>query len=297
MKDKSRKFLQENLEKQEESWRKIQDLERQLQKLGSERFEEIKRRIEEVEREEKRKVEYQQFLEVCSQHKKLLELTVYNCDLGIRCIGIIEELVAEGCSAIKARYDKTTQELADLRLQVHKEYLEYFRGLYLTLGQLMYKKEKRLEEIDRQIRTTHIQLEFSIETFDPNAKKHSDLKKELYNIRAGVEEEISMLKDKMARSLEAFQPTEEALRAADVEFVHPAVELHETNLDRRSKIVEYRAHITKQEEVKIAAEREEIKRAKSIMSSSMSSATTPTSRGGLMSPMRLSSLQSPRGGL
>lgn len=49
-----------------------------------------------------------------SQHKKLLELTVYNCDLAIRATGIIEELVAEGCAAIKARYDKTNQELADL---------------------------------------------------------------------------------------------------------------------------------------------------------------------------------------
>merc|ERR1711976_1097205 len=94
-KDKSEKFIKDNEDKQDECWRKIQDLERQLQKLGTERFEEVKRRIEENDREEKRKVEYQQFLDVVSQHKKLLELTVYNCDLGIRCIGIIEELVAE----------------------------------------------------------------------------------------------------------------------------------------------------------------------------------------------------------
>jgi hypothetical protein len=108
-KDKSEKFIRENLEKQDESWRKIQEQERLLQKLGTERFEEVKRRIEENDREEKRKVEYQQFLDVVSQHKKLLELSVYNCDLAIRCIGIIEELVAEGCSSIKARYDKTNQ--------------------------------------------------------------------------------------------------------------------------------------------------------------------------------------------
>lgn len=133
-KDKSEKFIKDNEDKQDECWRKIQDLERQLQKLGTERFEEVKRRIEENDREEKRKVEYQQFLDVVSQHKKLLELTVYNCDLAIRAIGIIEELVAEGCSAIKARYDKTNQELADLRLLVHQEYLGVFRRLYKTLG-------------------------------------------------------------------------------------------------------------------------------------------------------------------
>jgi hypothetical protein len=263
-KDKSEKFIKDNEDKQDECWRKIQDLERQLQKLGTERFEEVKRRIEENDREEKRKVEYQQFLDVVSQHKKLLELTVYNCDLAIRAIGIIEELVAEGCSAIKARYDKTNQELADLRLLVHQEYLGVFRRLYKTLGQLAYKKEKKLEEVDRQIRTTHIQLEFCIETLDPNAKKHSDSKKDLYKLRANIEEEVQMLKDKMATALELFRPTEEALVQAGVEFVHPIEEVEEGNIQRRSKMVEYRAHMAKQEEVKIAAEREEVKRAKNL---------------------------------
>lgn len=263
-KDKSERFLRDNLEKQDECWRKIQDLERQLQKLGTERFEEVKRRIEENDREEKRKVEYQQFLEVVSQHKKLLELTVYNCDLAIRVTGLIEELVAESCSAIKARFDRTCQELADLRLEVHKEYLEFFRMLYLTLGNVIYKKEKKLEEMDRNIRTAHIQLEFCIETFDPNAKKHSDQKKQLYMVRAQTEEELAMLKEKQAKSQEDFQFCEEALVAAGIEFTHPADEQNEEILNRRSKMVEYRAHLSKQEEVKIAAEREEIKRAKQL---------------------------------
>merc|ERR1719253_1372674 len=267
MKDKSEKFLKENLEKQEECWRKIQDLERQLQKLGTERFEEVKRRIEENDREEKRRVEYAQFLEVASQQKKLLELTVYNCDLAIRCTGLIEELVAEGCSAVKARYDKTNQDLAELRIAVHKEHLEYFRMLYLTLGALIYKKEKRLEEIDRTIRSTHVQLEFCIETFDPNAKKHSDQKKELYKLRQGVEEELALLKEKQARAMDDFKESEEALDAVGHEFSPPVDENNEEVLTRRTRMVEYKAHLAKQEEVKIAAEREEIKRAKTLKAS------------------------------
>nr|AAC32018.1 Par3 [Trypanosoma cruzi]AAC32019.1 Par3 [Trypanosoma cruzi]AAC32020.1 Par3 [Trypanosoma cruzi] len=260
--EKSDGFVRENEERQEEAWNKIQDLERQLQKLGTERFEEVKRRIEEVDREEKRRVEYSQFLEVASQHKKLLELTVYNCDLAIRCTGLVEELVSEGCAAVKARHDKTSQDLAALRLEVHKEHLEYFRMLYLTLGSLIYKKEKRMEEIDRNIRTTHIQLEFCVETFDPNAKRHADMKKELYKLRQGVEEELAMLKEKQAKALEDFKESEEALDRAGIEFNHPVDENNEEVLTRRSKMVEYRSHLSKQEEVKIAAEREEIKRAR-----------------------------------
>jgi len=263
--DRSERLLKDLEGKEDDCWRQIQDLERQMQKLGTERFEEVKRRIDENDREEKRRAEYQQFLDIVSQHKKLLDLTAYNCDLAIRAVGVMEELVAEGCNAIKARYDRTNQELSELRLLVHQEYLGVFRRLYKTMGQLVYKKEKKLEEIDRHIRTTHIQLEFCIETFDPNAKKHSDTKKDLYRLRANVEEELQMLKDKMATALEQFRPTEEALIQSGVEFVHPIEEVEEGNLQRASKILEYRAHLSKQEEVKIAAEREEIRRAKQLM--------------------------------
>jgi len=197
-----------------------------------------------------------------------LELTVYNCDLAIRWTGLVEEMVSEGCAAVKARHDKTNQELADMRIAVHQEHLEYFRMLYLTLGSLIYKKEKRLEEVDRTIRTTHIQLEFCVETFDPNAKKHSDMKKELYKLRQGVEEELSLLKEKQAKSLDDFKESEEALDAAGIEFNHPVDENNEEVLTRRTKMVEYRAHMSKQEEVKIAAEREEVKRAKTLRPSS-----------------------------
>jgi hypothetical protein len=136
--------------------------------------------------------------------------------------------------------------------------------LYLTLGSIIYKKEKRLEEVDRTIRTTHIQLEFCVETFDPNAKKFSDTKKELYKLRQSVEEELAMLREKQAKSLEDFKDSEEALDAAGIEFHHPVDENNEEVLTRRGKMVEYRAHVSKQEEVKISAEREEIRRAKTI---------------------------------
>ncbi|PWU97143.1 putative paraxonemal rod protein PAR2 [Trypanosoma cruzi] len=134
--------------------------------------------------------------------------------------------------------------------------------LYLTLGSLIYKKEKRMEEIDRNIRTTHIQLEFCVETFDPNAKRHADMKKELYKLRQGVGGGAGDAEGEAGKALEDFKESEEALDAAGIEFNHPVDENNEEVLTRRSKMVEYRSHLSKQEEVKIAAEREEIKRAR-----------------------------------
>lgn len=84
-----------------------------------------------------------------------------------------------------------------------------------------------------------------------------------------------MLKEKQSKAQEDFQSTEEALVAAGIDFQHPADEQNEEILNRRSKMVEYRAHLSKQEEVKIAAEREEIKRAKTIRMSRTNSPRSP----------------------
>lgn len=274
LKDRSERMLRENLDQQDDCWKKIQDTERQLQKLGTVRFDEIKRRIEENDKEQKRQVEYQQFLEVVAQQKKLLELTVFNCDTAIKCTSAIEEMIQEATSAVKARFDKTCQELADLRLDVHKEHLEFFRMLFLTLGNLIYKKEKKMEEIDKQVRTTHIQLEFCIETFDANAKKHSEEKRKLYALRARTEDELGMLKEKKAKAHEEFRPTEEALLNAGVDFEHPEDEHKQEVIMRRSKIVEYRAHLAKHEEVRIAAERAEIQKSQIVQAQRVAAGPT-----------------------
>ena len=112
-----------------------------------------------------------------------------------------------------------------------------FRRLYLTIGQLIYKKEKKLEEVDQHIRNEHMQLEFSIETFDPNAKRHSDRKKELYEERSMAEEELQTLKDRLQTIEDLFTPTAEFLRSQGIDFVHPSEEVEESNLARRSKMV------------------------------------------------------------
>lgn len=257
-------MLHDNLSKQEDCWDKIQDLERQLQKLGTERFEEIKQRITDNDAEEKRKTEYQAFLETIAEHRKVLELTVFNTELALKCFGTLEEIVRTCCEKVKERYEKTVQTLEALKLEFHKQYLEFFRMLYLALGNLIYKKQKKLDNLDSQIRTSHIQLEFCIEVFDASAKKWSEEKKALYVQRGACEEELRILREKQAQAADDFSDTEKVLFDAGIEFIHPDDEHQEEKLSRRSKMVEYRAHLSKQEELKIIAEREQIAKARQL---------------------------------
>lgn len=73
-----------------------------------------------------------------------------------------------------------------------------------------------------------------------------------------MSQEVEALKDRMEMAVEKFRPTEEALQKAGIPFIHPAVEVEEDNLNRRTQMLEYRYYLAHQEEIEIAAEREEI---------------------------------------
>merc|ERR1711976_1000804 len=133
------------------------------------------------------------------------------------------------------------QQLYDLSVQVHREHLEFYRELYLTIGNLIYKKEKRVEDINRGLRQQHIQLELAAETFHPNAKEFSEKKKKLIEQYESTKEEIEMLKAKAKQVTEEFTESEDALRSEGFDFLHPVDEYQQIVLQQREKIVAYKA--------------------------------------------------------
>lgn len=260
--ERSERILKENDDKQNECWQKIQDIEKELRKLADQRFDEVQRRISDNEEEQKRKVEHASLLAAIAQHKQLIDFSILNCDFYLSTIDTIDDIVSDLGRNLHRHSVKCIYDVSDIKSVIHMEYLETFRRLYKVLGQLMYKKEKKLEEVDQHIRNEHMQLEFSIETFDPNAKRHSDKKKQLYEERSVAEEELQTLKDKLQTIEDLFAPTAEYLRVQGIEFVHPSEEVEESNLARRSKMVGYRTHLARKQELKLQAEREEVKKAK-----------------------------------
>ena len=49
------------------------------------------------------------------------------------------------------------KEIEAKKIEVHEEYLDSFRSMYLTIGDLHYKKERNMEELDKKIQLAHIQ--------------------------------------------------------------------------------------------------------------------------------------------
>eukprot|EP01062_Namystynia_karyoxenos_P045237 TRINITY_DN3356_c0_g2_i2.p1 TRINITY_DN3356_c0_g2~~TRINITY_DN3356_c0_g2_i2.p1 ORF type:complete len:607 (+),score=317.51 TRINITY_DN3356_c0_g2_i2:159-1979(+) len=238
---KSDLLLRENTARMESCWAQIEECERQLAALERERHREVKKRVEDKEKDEQRKMEFDRFCQVCDKHASLLDLTIRNCDSMVHAAGLVGEFVQSGFNSLMKDFANKTKDYSGIQLRVHKEHLDMFRGLFLSLGELTHKKEKKIDDIDKQIQTTHINLELCADTLNPNAKKFSDAKKELLRLRDDVELEVRELKQKAAEALEKFKISEDALHDAEVDFIHPVVEHQEQSLATRAKMVEYKA--------------------------------------------------------
>jgi hypothetical protein len=265
----SNQALKENQQRQEACWTKMEELEQELISLGNFRYEEIKKRAKALERNEKRIVEYQHFLEFVNQHKQLLQLTIKNCELAEEITDTVDEFISSGCNAIERRMRDVEKEIEAKKIEVHEEYLDSFRSMYLTIGDLHYKKERNMEELDKKIQLAHIQQEFAMETFNPKAKEWSQQKKQLNSERKAMEDQIGELRGRANLYIEWFGPTQKALIEAGKDFKHPVEELQETNASRANKLVEYHDLMTRQEddEAEYAAELAEIERLRALTAS------------------------------
>eukprot|EP01065_Artemidia_motanka_P037761 TRINITY_DN4663_c1_g1_i1.p1 TRINITY_DN4663_c1_g1~~TRINITY_DN4663_c1_g1_i1.p1 ORF type:complete len:605 (+),score=185.43 TRINITY_DN4663_c1_g1_i1:186-2000(+) len=258
--DKLSWAMKENQLQQDACWQKMAQLEKDLVSLGEQRHAHIQDHIRLVEEGEKRKVEYQHFMEFISQHKGLLELSVHNCDLAEEITDCIDEVISAGCNSVERRMREVESELEGLRVSVHEEYLEQFRHMYLTLGDLQYKKEATISAIEEKIQSAHMQQEMMMESLNPKAKEYSKLKKDLARTKEELEAQVGTLREKSTLYIEAFKPTEQALMHAGKDFVHPVRQLEDMNEQRHSKLRAYHQLLADESNTEAAldAERDQI---------------------------------------
>eukprot|EP01006_Ploeotia_vitrea_P057338 TRINITY_DN68170_c1_g1_i1.p1 TRINITY_DN68170_c1_g1~~TRINITY_DN68170_c1_g1_i1.p1 ORF type:complete len:701 (+),score=65.32 TRINITY_DN68170_c1_g1_i1:78-2180(+) len=145
--ERSDKVLKENCQRQEDCWKDIQELESKLQLLGEQRYAEVERRIEMIIAEEKRVAEINQQLTGLAYHKKLLENTLFNCNVVVDSCAMIEELVDEACTSIQYTTNKRLDKVDAARLEIHKRYLRYFTYHCNLLPLLINFNEINLEKI------------------------------------------------------------------------------------------------------------------------------------------------------
>lgn len=232
-------YLKENLSEMERCYNAMEELERHVARLAAERTDALHRRIAADIQEAQRVADLENFYGFARQHKLLLDTSLRTVDASDEVTDLFHELVSSGSNAISNRIKSLESDIETMRVTLHEQRLAQFRNLYLTLGDLQYKKERNLEELDKKIEQVHIQQEIAMDTFNPKARELANAKKELVAIREEMQSQIAVIHGKAQLQIEYFKPTEEALLQAGKEFVHPVDELNRKNETRQLKMLEY----------------------------------------------------------
>ena len=239
LREQSDGFFRSNLMQIEQCYSAIEDLQKQISKLAGDRTDALEQRLRFVQEEDSFACDCANFNSFFKQHRALLESTLQTLEVAEEVTDLVDEVLCGGCNAVESRLRDNLAEIEQCRVETHEERLKQFRQLYLTLGDLQYKKERNMEELQKKIEHTHIQQELAMETFNPKAKDYSEQKKALMAVRDEMESQVQVLSDKATLHIEAFKPTEEALLGCGKDFVHPVQELQQMNERRQQKLLEY----------------------------------------------------------
>eukprot|EP01062_Namystynia_karyoxenos_P080319 TRINITY_DN8632_c0_g1_i1.p1 TRINITY_DN8632_c0_g1~~TRINITY_DN8632_c0_g1_i1.p1 ORF type:complete len:762 (+),score=245.81 TRINITY_DN8632_c0_g1_i1:78-2288(+) len=223
-------------------WARIAEAGRELQALEQERCAEVTRRIADRRQDELRRAEWIRLQQVCDVLERDLRFTIAGRDAHLQAAEHTAGAAAAGFAALDTEFKRRNQEHADTGLATHMQHLEVFRGLFLSLGEMAHRKDRGIADQDKRIQAAHIKLELAADTFNPEAKRFSDSKRELIGARQMLEGQKNVLRRRGAKALEKFEPSEQALRDCGVEFLHPLAEEKQKSLASRDRIVELKAY-------------------------------------------------------
>lgn len=226
---------------QSKVWAQLVELTKQFAALEEQRHAECKRRVEEKAAEEGRRNDFDVFIKTVENYAKSLERTVSNMDLKHQSTQIMADFVRGGFSAIQKDISNLKTQVETELFEAHKSHLSAFRNLIFILGELEYRKERKVEEIGVSIQNAHIQLELCSDSLNIQAKRFADERNELTKKLHLVEHEVEKLRERQQTALAHFAPSSAALHQAGFDHEHPLTELEEWKLETRSRMVDYRA--------------------------------------------------------
>ena len=243
----SDRYLAANQEKQQGVWNRIHELflelgtcQDELITLAAQRRKEVDRRLRVEEREAGRRSGHEAFLHVAEKHSQLLHDTIDNSTAARKLAKALNDYVLDGCETVTEKYDHQQHTLSEMLQLVQSHHFRRFTDFYLAAGRLLYRKERRMEQLNAKIDDNHVLLELASETLDPTAKKFADDKQSLTHVKQQLAEAIVELRDRVHDAEAQIAPTLRAMELREQSFVHPRNILTTVNLDRVERVLDYR---------------------------------------------------------
>eukprot|EP01065_Artemidia_motanka_P025214 TRINITY_DN3014_c4_g1_i1.p1 TRINITY_DN3014_c4_g1~~TRINITY_DN3014_c4_g1_i1.p1 ORF type:complete len:705 (+),score=325.23 TRINITY_DN3014_c4_g1_i1:60-2174(+) len=242
---KCKQLLQENSQKQNQAFDEITRLYRELTALGDERKGYIDDLVHEKTEHEKRAAAFERFCVTAAEHRGILEDLLRRLELTQETYDGTEKFVQLTKDNMAKTTELARQETADILLKEQRDYYSAFREYYKTLGELLYAKERRLEETEDHMDCLSQKIKLAHVCLDRHAQSYKEQLRDLQRSRQLNECEIDDLRERADRAVEEAQATEEALVAAGDPIVSPAIELQEENVRRQAAVTEARKESAK----------------------------------------------------
>eukprot|EP01006_Ploeotia_vitrea_P019768 TRINITY_DN52009_c0_g1_i1.p1 TRINITY_DN52009_c0_g1~~TRINITY_DN52009_c0_g1_i1.p1 ORF type:complete len:850 (+),score=104.95 TRINITY_DN52009_c0_g1_i1:68-2617(+) len=223
--------LHTNERRQNKCWDIIIEHFEELKRLGAERTRMNKVLLDEGEKEGHRKSDYSKFLDVFNKHNESITNLKNQVKSYIDVIDKFLDFTSDVEKGVQDKVEKLNKEADALILEEQRNYHAMFKRTYLNIGELLFRKEKQMEEMDRVLRGNEYQLSQCKETFDPWVKKYKNRSTKLERQREEVARKIELLRQRADKAAEDFEATQDVLEHLGYE--DPTVELQELNVERR----------------------------------------------------------------
>ncbi|CAG9568272.1 putative paraflagellar rod protein [Leishmania major strain Friedlin] len=235
-----KKAWQTNSDQQMACYRAMEQLEKQLNDLQQTQSFLVDDWISHVTQERQREEDAASFACFADARAAALAETQHNLQTVVEGVRQYTGAVQFSCRHVEAFAREVLRgHLSHSQVALRKDRLEQFRALYLTLGDLRFKKARNAEEIEKKIEYYTLQQEVAMDALNPKAKEFSKTKQRYEAAKAEVQKQIDQLDQRSRLQLERFRPTEQLLREAGVNFVSPEEELARRTQQRSQKLLEY----------------------------------------------------------
>eukprot|EP01062_Namystynia_karyoxenos_P069838 TRINITY_DN65279_c0_g1_i1.p1 TRINITY_DN65279_c0_g1~~TRINITY_DN65279_c0_g1_i1.p1 ORF type:complete len:762 (+),score=294.98 TRINITY_DN65279_c0_g1_i1:87-2288(+) len=275
--------LRANADRQLEKYDLVAQLHQEIVELGEQRRGIVDRLLKQKHDLEDNKAASEAVVPVALAHRKVLEELSKVLGEMVPTTQSTVPYVDRSLANIEQQFSEARGDTAETLLKEQREYYKVFHEFYLFAGELLYIRERRLEELEGQLDDTQWNIEMCRTVLDPNIKTYQERASALQQKIAGLEAEITEFRRRLDEAAAEAAPVEEALmevqQPGDPPIVSPVILLQERNTAKAQEVIKRRREAVGRKGTRLETQEE-------VTANAVHQASVAKRAGGATSQMR-----------
>jgi len=237
--------------KQDVTWVTLEEQERVLRELAEQRLAVVKERLALMQRSREQSARQQAEDAFYRHHRTLLRLSIDNCDVLEEAVGVVKGFLTDNHVQVVRHLSEFDEVLKSSVDEVDEQYDTIFRELSVCLGDVIYKRDRKLHMLIAAKEKAEIKRELLSDTLNAEAKRYYEEAVDCEAKIHQVNDELAGLRKRYGEVLLVYRRRAGdrlAARLGDA-YVSPEEEVGERNMQRRQRMVSIAAMILDPEKV------------------------------------------------